>query len=41
MRENHDETFSESYPLGAVLWRGLLFVSLLILLFYIGIHWPG
>lgn len=27
-------------PLSSVLWRTLLFLSLLLLLLYIGIRWP-
>ncbi len=39
--EQKQTTFNEPFPISDVLWRSVLFLSLLFLLFYLGIHWPA
>ncbi len=42
MHQDHESTpFNETYPVPGVLWRAVVFLSLLMLLLYIGINWPG
>jgi hypothetical protein len=41
MYNEEDKITDEPYPLSGVLWRSLLFLSLLMLLLYVGLNWPG
>ncbi|MGC9356785.1 MAG: hypothetical protein ACP5GX_02915 [Anaerolineae bacterium] len=41
MYNEEDKITDKPYPLSSVLWRSLLFLSLLMLLLYVGLNWPG
>ena len=39
--EQKQTPFNEPFPISSMLWRSVLFLSLLLLLFYLGIYWPA
>ncbi len=41
MSSEDNSSLGESFSLSSLAWRSAIFFSLLTLLLYIGIHWPG
>ncbi len=43
MNNHHEENtlVDEAITWSSMLWRSFIFVSLLLLLLYVGLHWPG
>ncbi|MDY0018775.1 MAG: hypothetical protein RBT47_02110 [Anaerolineae bacterium] len=39
-QENNKLILDESFPISSMVWRSFIFVSLLLLLLYVGINWP-